>query len=209
MIFGGNARLARYSRYCLSYRRRREGKTDYRLRKALILSGKPRVVARGSLRNMVVQIVAARPEGDEVLFSAQSRELMKYGWKASRGNLSAAYLTGFLCGSKAKAQNTEEAIPDIGLYSPQKGARIFAVLKGVSDAGVDVPQSEEKLPNEGRIKGEHIVQYAKSLGSSPEDYQRKFAKYLEQKLSPENLPESFLEVKKNIVVAFKSGGKKD
>jgi large subunit ribosomal protein L18 len=158
---------------------------------------------------MIAQIVAAKPEGDEVLFSAQSRELIKYGWKASRGNLSAAYLTGFLCGSKAKAQGTEEAISDIGLHSPTKGARIFAVLKGISDAGIEVPHSEEKLPDEGRTKGEHIVKYARSLASSPEGYQHKFAKYLEQKLSPENLSESFAEVKKSIVAAFKSGGKKD
>jgi len=201
--------MARHSRYCLPYQRRKSGKTDYRARKALILSGKPRIVVRGSLRNMIAQIVASKPEGDRVLVSAQSRELIKYGWKASRGNLSAAYLTGFLCGSKAKAQGTEEAISDIGLHSPTKGARIFAVLKGVSDAGIEVPQSEEKLPDEERIKGAHIMQYAKSLASSPEGYQHKFAKYLAQKFSPENLSENFVEVKKSIVAAFKSGGKKD
>jgi hypothetical protein len=52
------------------------------------------------------------------------------------------------------------------------------------------------------------VEYAKSLASNPEEYQAKFSKYLEQKLSPENLPENFAEVKKNIVAAFEGGNKK-
>jgi len=201
--------MARYSRYCSPYRRRREGKTDYKARKALVLSGKPRVVVRGSLRNVSAQIVVAKPEGDDVLVSAHSKELAKkYGWKASGGNLPAAYLTGFLCGLKAKAQKVEEAILDIGLYSPSKGARVFAALKGVLDAGVEVPYGEEKLPDEKRIEGEHVVKYAENLVSTPEEYQAKFSKYLERKLSPEKLSDNFAEVKKNIVSAFKSGGKK-
>jgi large subunit ribosomal protein L18 len=201
--------MAASSGYCAPYRRRREGKTDYRTRRSYILSGKTRVVIRGSLKNVTAQIVMAKPQGDEVLVSAHSRELTRsYGWKASRGNLSAAYLTGLLCGLKAKAKGLEEAIPDIGLHSPTKSARIFAVLKGVSDAGIDVPHDEEKLPNEKRIEGEHVVEYAKSLASNPEEYQAEFSKYLEQKLSPENLPESFAEVKKNIATAFEGGNKK-
>lgn len=201
--------MAKNSRYCAPYRRRKEGKTDYKTRKAFVLSGKPRIVVRGTLKNVIAQVVVAKPKGDEVLVSAHSRELTKeYGWKASRGNLPAAYLTGFLCGSKAKAQNIEEAILDIGLHSPSKGARVFAALKGVLDAGVMVPHSEEKLPDENRIKGEHVVKYAESLVSTPEEYQAKFSKYLEQKLSPEKLSDNFTEVKKKVIVAFKSGGKK-
>jgi large subunit ribosomal protein L18 len=200
--------MAKNSRYCTPYRRRKEGKTDYKARRALILSRKPRVVVRSTLKNIISQIVMAKPLGDEVLVSAHSRELTrKYGWKASGGNLPAAYLTGFLCGSKTKAQGIEEAILDIGLHSPSKGARVFAVLKGVLDAGIHIPHSEEKLPDEKRIKGEHIVQYAKSLASNPEEYQAKFSKYL-KRLPPENLSENFAEVKNNIVTAFKGGGKK-
>jgi large subunit ribosomal protein L18 len=201
--------MAKGSGYCAPYRRRREGKTDYKARKALVLSGKPRLVIRGTLKNVIAQIVVAKPEGDKTLVSAHSRELAKkYGWKASRGNLPAAYLTGFLCGSKAKAKGIEEAVSDIGLHSPSKGARIFATLKGVLDAGINIPHGEEKLPNEERIKGEHVVNYAKDLASDHEQYQARFSKYLEQKTSPETLADSFEEVKKSIVSSFKSGGKK-
>jgi len=59
--------VAKNSRYCAPFRRRQEGKTDYRAREAFLLSGKPRLVARSSLNNMVAQIVVAKPKGDEVL----------------------------------------------------------------------------------------------------------------------------------------------
>jgi len=200
--------MAENSGYCAPYRRRREGKTDYKARKALVLSGKPRLVIRGTLKNMTVQVVMAKPEGDEVLVSAHSRELGKYEWKGSNGNLPAAYLTGLLCGFRAKAKEVPEAISDIGLHSPSKGARVFAALKGVLDAGLNVPHSDEKLPDEKRIKGEHIVKYAKDLASDPETYQSRFSKYLKQELPPENLRENLEKTKKNILSSFKSGGKK-
>lgn len=200
--------MARGSRYCVPYRRRREGKTDYRRRKALIISGKPRLVVRGTLNNMIAQIVAAKPHGDEVLASAHSRELFKkYGWRAPRGNLPAAYLTGFLCGLKAKAKGVEEAVLDIGLHSPTKGARVFAAMRGVLDAGLVIPHSEEKLPNEKRIQGIHIAQYAKTLSANTEKYLAAFSKYLENKVPPESLPEHFAEVKRAVIAAFEDGGK--
>jgi len=43
-------------RYRVPFRRRKEGKTDYQARKALVLSKKPRLVARDTLRNMIVQL---------------------------------------------------------------------------------------------------------------------------------------------------------
>ena len=201
--------MARGSRYNVPFRRRKEGKTEYEARKALIISGRPRLVARSSLKNAVAQIVVAKPDGDEVLVSASSRELAKnYGWKAPRGNLPAAYLTGLLCGLKAKTNEITEAILDIGLHAPSKGARAFATMKGVIDAGVEVPHSEEKLPEDGRIKGEHIAKYAESLASNAEAYQARFSVYLGQKLPPQELPKHFAEVKSQIMAAFKSGGKK-
>ncbi|RJS78767.1 50S ribosomal protein L18 [Candidatus Bathyarchaeota archaeon] len=200
--------MARDARYNVPFRRRREGKTDYKARKALVLSGKPRLVARGTLKNMIAQIIVAKPHGDEVTVSAHTRELTrKYGWKAPRGNIPAAYLTGLLCGLKAKTKGVKEAVLDIGLHSPTKGARVFAVLKGALDAGLNIPHSEGKLPEENRIEGKHIAEYAKNLASNQEEYQLRFSKYLEQKLSPENLPKHFEKVKKTILSAFKGGVK--
>jgi len=200
--------MARGSNYRVPLRRRREGKTDYQARKALVLSGKPRLVARNTSKNVVAQIIVAKPHGDEVLVTAHSRELRKYGWKAPTGNIPAAYLTGLLCGLKAKARGVEKAILDIGLIAPTKGAKIFATLRGVLDAEVDVPHDEAKLIME-RIEGKHIAAYGKSLQDDSKVYSAKFSKYTAQKLSPEKLPEHIEKVKADIIESFeKKGGKK-
>jgi large subunit ribosomal protein L18 len=184
-------------------RRRREGKTDYQARKALVLSGKPRFVARSSVRHVVAQVVVAKPRGDEVLASAHSRELVNlFGWKAPTGNVPAAYLTGLLCGLKAKAKGVKEANLDVGLKAPSRGSKIFAALSGVLDAGVDVPHDEEKIVKE-RSKGEHIAKYGKSLGAGSEVYSARFSGYLKGEVSPERLPEHFAKVKADIVGSFK------
>ncbi|MEM3577060.1 MAG: 50S ribosomal protein L18 [Candidatus Bathyarchaeia archaeon] len=200
--------MAKGSNYCVPFRRRREGKTDYRKRKALIISGKPRLVVRPSLKNVTVQVIVAEPEGDKVLVSAHSKELEDFGWKAPKGNIPAAYLTGLLCGLRAKSENVDEANLDIGLHSPSKGARVFAALKGFLDAKVEAPHSEEKLPDEKRISGEHIAEYAKILASNPENYQSRFSHYLRNEVQPENIVKHFAQVKASILAAFKGGGKK-
>jgi len=201
---------AKGPRYRVPFRRRREGKTDYRARKALILAKLPRIVARGSLKHMIVQVVKAKTEGDEVLISAHSKELTKkFGWKGSCGNVPAAYLTGFLCGLKALEKGIKKAILDIGLRTPTKGSRVFAVLKGLIDAGVEIPHGEERLPDESRIKGEHIANYAEQLATeNPEEYKKKFSKYLTKRLKPEKLPEHFLKVKEKILKTFRKTEKK-
>jgi large subunit ribosomal protein L18 len=193
--------MAHSSRYRVQLRRRREQKTDYQARKAFVLSRKPRIVSRSSLKHTIVQIVVAKPFGDVVLASAHSKELVKkYGWKAATGNLPAAYLTGLLCGLKAKAAGVTEAILDIGLVSPTKGCKVFTVLSGVLDAGIDVPHSEEKILKD-RAEGEHIVAYAESLGA-PEEYAPQFSTYVAKKLAPEQLNEHFGQVKTAVFAAF-------
>ena len=189
------------SRYRVPLRRRREKKTDYQARKAFVVSHKPRLVARSSLKNTVAQIAIAKPIGDFVLASAHSSELgKKYGWKAATGNIPAAYLTGLLCGLKAKKSGVSEAILDLGLVSPTKGSKVFATLSGVVDAGVMVPHKEEKIIKE-RIRGDHIEEYAQSLGA-PEEYAPMFSTYSANKLAPERFGEHFVEVRNNILTAY-------
>jgi len=195
--------MAKNSNYRVKLRRRREGKTDYQARKALVVSGRPRLVTRASLKNVEVQVIVAKPHGDEVLASANSRELVKnFGWKAPTGNIPSAYLTGLLCGLKTKTKSVDAAILDIGLVSPTKGSKIFAVLSGFVDAGVDVPHSEEKIVKE-RMKGEHIANYAKSLDVGSEEYTAKFSQYTAQGVAPEKIVEHFTKVKADIIASYK------
>jgi len=191
--------------YRVPYRRRGEGKTDYKTRRALVLSKIPRFIARGSLKYITVQIAEAQPNGDRVIISANSRELIKtYGWKGSCSNLPSAYLTGFLCGLRATGKGLKKAILDLGLFSPTKGSRIFAALKGAMDAGVEIPCEKEKLPNESRASGQHIAEYAKQLSTvNQTKYQRQFSKYIKENLQPEQLPTHFSETKERIAESFK------
>ena len=68
----------------------------------------------------------------------------------------AAYLTGYLAGLRAVKDGVEEAVLDIGLKTPVKGGNLFAALKGMLDAGVDIPHGEEVIPAEDRLAGKHI-----------------------------------------------------
>lgn len=191
--------MAKGPSYRVRFRRRREGKTDYKARKALIISKLPRLVTRVSLRHMNVQIIEATLAGDRVIASAKSQELRNYGWKTTCGNLPSAYLTGLLCGVRAAGKKVKEAIPDIGLTQPTKGARIFASVKGVVDAGVKVPHSTEKLPSEERLKGQHIANYAETLSSDAELYEQTFSRYLKAKVPPEKIPKQFEASKEKIL----------
>ena len=196
--------MAKGPSYNVPYRRRREGKTDYHRRKKLLISGLPRLVARKTNKHIIAQIVEASIEGDRVLASAHSSELRKkFGWLGSLKNLPAAYLTGLLCGYRALKRNVKKAILDIGLQTPSKGARIFAVMKGCIDAGIEIPHGEEILPSEERIKGRHISDYASILSSTPEVYSKRFSEYLSRGLRPENIVEHFSAVKKKIETEFK------
>jgi large subunit ribosomal protein L18 len=189
------------SRYRVPLRRRREQKTDYQARKAFVVSHKPRLVARSSLKNTIAQIVVAKPTGDFVLASAHSKELVKkYGWKAATGNIPAAYLTGLLCGLKAKKANILEVILDLGLVSPTKGSKVFSTMSGVVDAGVVVPHNPEKIIKE-RTCGFHIQDYAEGLGA-PKGYAPKFSAAVAKGLDPAKFGDHFFAVREAILTAY-------
>lgn len=144
-------------RYRMKPRRRREGRTDYRHRLALLKSGEPRIVVRRSLKNIRVQFIGYEEHGDRVIASALGSDLGKqYQWKHSFSSTPAAYLTGLLAGSRAKKQGISSGVLDIGRQVPVKGSKVFAVLKGVLDAGISCPHGAEMIPDDDRIHGKHI-----------------------------------------------------
>jgi len=98
--------------YVMKFRRRREGKTDYRKRLALVKSGKPILTVRRTNTQIIAHI-----------------------------------------------RGIKEAILDIGRHAATKGARVFAVLKGAVDAGLEIPHSDDRIPDESRIRGEHISEH--------------------------------------------------
>ncbi|NIM47301.1 MAG: 50S ribosomal protein L18 [Candidatus Aenigmarchaeota archaeon] len=141
--------------HLMQFKRRREKRTNYKKRLALLKSGKTRLVVRKSLSNISVQFINFKNKNDETIASANSTELKKLGWNKT-GNVPAAYLTGLLAGKKARNKKIEEAVLDLGVQTSTKGSRLYAALKGVLDSGIKVSHSEEILPAEDRIRGKHI-----------------------------------------------------
>jgi len=193
--------MAKGGRYKVPLKRRRKGLTNYYKRIKMLKSGKPRLVVRRTTKHVIAQLVIAKPQGDVTLVAAHSKELVKkFGWLGSTNNTPASYLVGLIIGYKSQIVGVKEAILDIGLFRAIKGARVFAVAKGAIDAGLYIPCGEDILPDESRIRGEHIASYAKILSSSsPEKYQQQFSLYIKKGLPPEKLPEHFEEVKKAII----------
>ncbi|MEM3852217.1 MAG: 50S ribosomal protein L18 [Methanomassiliicoccales archaeon] len=138
-------------RYKVEFRRRREGRTDYSHRLKLLRSGMPRATVRRSNKYYSVQLIEFDAGGDIVIAAASSKELVKYGWAGAASNVAAAYLTGLLAGKRAKIKGISTAVLDAGILSPKKASGVYAALKGLLDAGVDVPHSDDVLTPMERI----------------------------------------------------------
>ncbi len=163
-------------RYRVPFRRRREGKTDYRVRLRLLKSGRARAVVRLTDRRVRVAVVAYDPVGDRVVAAADSRELGRLQFPAtSLASTPAAYLTAYLAGLRAKAAGTGAAVLDAGLRHPTEGGRLAAALKGLLDAGIEVPHGEGGFPSSDRLNGAHL---AHPLPSPIEAYKLKLSTLL-------------------------------
>lgn len=149
------------STFRVAFRRRRQGKTNYRKRLALLKGGKPRLVARKSNRFITVQLVEFDSKGDRTRVHVNSRQLEKFGWSLGKKSVAAAYLTGLLAGVKAKAAGIGEAVLDIGFAKPVHKGWWAAVLKGAIEAGLKVKADEKALPGDGRASGKHIEEFSK------------------------------------------------
>ncbi len=178
----------------VAFRRKREGKTDYKKRLALLKGSKPRVVIRRSQKQVIAQVVAYKPAGDTVLVGTTSKELNKLGWKGALNNLPAGYLTGYLLAKKAAQKKIKDCVLDVGQQTSIKGCSVYAVLKGLVDGGLNIPHSPEVFPQDERIRGTHIAAFAKKLKENKERYERQFAHYVKSGCDPETVPKQFDDV---------------
>ena len=104
-------------------------------------------------------MVAYEKDGDRVISTVTGKSLVEsYKWpkEASRKSVPACYLAGYALAKSAVSRGFESAILDIGLAASSKGNRAYAALKGMVDGGLDIPHSQNILPSEERINGEHI-----------------------------------------------------
>lgn len=146
-------------KFVMPYKRKREGRTDYKKRLVLLKSGLPRLVIRASNKSVQAQIINYEADGDKIIATARATDLKKLGWKTNCSNTPAAYLTGLLLANKAKVDS--DIIVDIGLQQHHKGGKLYAVAKGAMDGGLNIRISEDVLPSDERINGEHTSEAVK------------------------------------------------
>jgi large subunit ribosomal protein L18 len=149
--------MSRGPRYRVPFRRRREGRTDYRQRLRLLLSDRPRAVVRLSHARVRVSLTVFDPVGDRVVAAADSGELAAIGFPdASLRSTPAAYLTGYLAGLRAKEHGAAAAVLDVGLRHPSAGGRLLSALKGLLDSGLELPHGATVFPTADRLNGRHL-----------------------------------------------------
>jgi len=141
-------------------RRRRESKTDYLARRNMLKSGKPRLVFRKTNKYITAQYIVSKEAQDEVKMGISSKNLMKYGWpKENVGglkSLTASYFTGLLIGKMIQNKKLDTPLVDFGMLKTIHKNKLFAFIKGLKDSGLKIKCDEEALPEEGRLKGEHL-----------------------------------------------------
>lgn len=145
-------------------KRRRECKTDYKARLSLLKSNLDRIVIRRTSKYIIIQQIKSKGSLDGVVVSTNSKELLKYGWNEKNGgslkSISAAYLSGRIMAKKIKEG---KFIIDLGLLKNHSGGRVYAVVKGLIDGGLEIPANEKVFPSEERINGEHLKEDVKKM----------------------------------------------
>lgn len=190
---------------------------------------KYRLVVRITNKDIIAQVFSTAMDKDVCLAAAYSHELRRYGVKGGLCNYAAAYATGLLLARRINKklkidyegqtevdgevfhiedEDVEErkpfkAILDVGLARTTTGAKVFGVLKGVSDGGVHVPHNEKRFPGSRKEENEwaydpevhrerifavHVSKYMQELkDNEPESYKRQFSQYIKAGLSPEDI----------------------
>jgi len=208
-----------------------------------------RLVARITNKDVIAQLVSARVAGDEVIAAAYAHELPKYGVKAGLTNYAACYCTGLLLARRAlkkvgldgiyegqvepdgalfenevddendEVKNPLRAFLDVGLTRTTTGSRVFGILKGAVDGGLDVPHREKRFPGAyGKVPGDddskegfeadvhrkyifggHVAEYMKQMSESSEDkYKAHFSKYIAAGINADNMEEMYANAHKAI-----------
>jgi len=181
--------MAKNAIYTLGLRRKREGKTNYKKRLELLKGGKTRLVIRRSNTAVIIQFANYDSNGDVVLTTFHSHKLESFGWNYSKKSLPACYLAGLAAGVMAKKKGVTHAILDLGLQTPLAGTKVYAALKGVIDAGIQVPSSKDIFPSQERLFGKHIEQNNATT----------FSGYAKKKLDKTKITQTVDGVKQKII----------
>ena len=184
--------------YVHTLKRIRTHKTNYRKRQALLISKQDFVTIKISNQNVIAQVLKPEIQGDIVRVSTHSRELRRYGWKGSLNSLPACFLVGLVLGRKALEKGVDKAVLYIG--NKPFTSRIAACMKGIVQAGINIPISSESYPTEHRLNGQHIAEYALKIKTEDiNKYNKYFSSLLKEGLVPENYQSHVEEITARIL----------
>jgi len=202
-------------------------------------SPKYRLVVRITNKDVIAQIIYAKISGDFVMSAAYGHELTRYGMPVSQSSYAGCYATGLLLARRVLGKlgladkyagnnnvNGEQylvealddgpapffVILDAGLARTTTGAKVFAVMKGVADGGVEVPHGvsrfvgfnrEEKKLNADTLRkylfGGHVSDYMTRIQKeSPEKYEKHFSQFVKAGITPANFESKWAAVHKAI-----------
>jgi len=133
-------------------KRKKQGKTDYGARIHLLKSANPRLVIRKSNMYITAQVVETKEAQDKTICYVHSKELAKQGWKSSFKNLQAAYLVGKMIAKKAQEKKIKICNLDIGRQTSTKGSKLYAVVKGAIESGLEINCDKKMLPSDERVQ---------------------------------------------------------
>jgi len=200
---------------------------------------KYRLIVRFTNRDIICQVAYARIEGDIVVCAAYAHELPRYGVKLGLTNYAAAYCTGLLLARRLlnkfkldeiypgleEATGEDFAVEDIddkpnafrsyldiGLCRSSTGARVFGVMKGAVDGGLNIPHSDKRFPgydpeskefnadiHRQHIYGLHVADYMRNLLEEDEEaYKRQFSKYVKLGITADDVEGIYKTAHQNI-----------
>src|SRR4030042_69410 len=127
--------------------RRNKNKTDYLKRLKFLKSRRPRIVFRKTNKYIISQYIESKEAQDSVKIEVNSKRLMTKGWpeefKGSLKSVPASYFTGYMMGLAIKSGKKETPIVDFGMIRVLHQTKVYAFLKGLKDAGVEIECDEE------------------------------------------------------------------
>lgn len=214
---------------------------------------KYRLCVRRTNRRILCSVIYATIAGDKTMAHADSAELAKFGLTAGQTNYAAAYATGLLLARRLlndkkldkkyegkvkvdgklycvaddwkeeKKSHPFKANLDVGLVRTTTGNKVWGVLKGATDGGLEIPHSETRFIGYDKgakeydaemhhkyIFGGHVSDYMKELEEDDQEaYNKQFAGYIEAGVDADSMEEMYQTCHANIRKDPSQAAKKD
>lgn len=193
---------------------------------------KYRLIVRFTNKDITCQIAYSKIEGDVIICSAYAHELPRYGVKVGLTNYAAAYCTGLLIARRILQKFNLDTVYegqkevdgddffqddvddgpgsfrcylDVGLARTSTGARVFGVMKGAVDGGLNIPHSNRRFPgfdnqsnefsaevHRDHIFGKHVANYMEMLQEEDEEaFKKQFSRYIKLGVTAANVEEVY------------------